>query len=1161
MTGMVTLWSLTLAEMRSSMRLVRTWVFIVIACALTVNVYIYMSTVHSLFSSVTSATGAFAPRFQMSSFLWQFLLVSLIGMIFLAFDIRARDVRERMAEVIDSRPMSNFHLLLGRLTGIVLLVLLVSSAVVLLLAGTSFIANRVDPSLGETVEPYSLLSFLALDLAPNLLLCGSVTLFLALAVKLRFVVLLIMVGILFGYTLLAIELPVHLLKPLSSLTTDVIVPSDVAPNFMNGLVLWQRASAILLAIGFLFLSATLYPRIDSVSKLTSLSFGFVFLLIGGSIRAALVTSAISTGIEHDRMANVHKALSSLQRADITHLAGDVRVLPGDDMYVDYEITFVPPPDGHVVFAFNHGFKIEELTLDAKEYAFDFKDGLIRLQISSENPDATRVLGISAKGDLDTNFGYFDSFLDLYAANARESRSLAQLGTEHAVNHNDYLALTPGIKWYPTAGPAFAEERYEITPRDQFTVDLVVTVPKDWIVAGPGSRTTIESNEAAIYRFAPDAPVTEVGLFGAQFVRRATEIAGVEFEVLFSPKHTRNLELFSDVMPELSNRVGEMLERAEDMGIGYPYTMFSVVEVPRFLRIYGGGLRMPSIHALPGIFLVRETGFPSTRFVNALNASKARHGDNISVSEMQYELLATYFENDVIGGNPFIGATRNFLNFQTYPTGSGATAMAYLTNALALRLLTDRTGFFSTHFVGSQLSSGEITAISIGGRFGSDSSRSITHTFRERVTNRPRVWQKIQSTALADLDFDSDPRIASDALTLKGDAVADALVEVISERKIGEFLGTLHKRYAGSSYTIDDFNQIQHELDIDFNSIVGDWLFDSNLPGFRIYEPEVLRLPDDDNGQPVYQTTFYLTNEEPAQGLVKLSYDEQRQDDMSNLGNQVPVFHLAKNSNYQIALHSEYPISRVRLHPYLSLNRRTLEVEVDERRSWNPENVVRLPLISSVDWRPDSDDSIVVDDLDEGFRVEGDRKQPFEYSSAYLWFLEANQGLRFTDPEFDQGLPVVGQFMHPSAYEIWWRQNKRKAWGRYRKTAAIASQGEGKSEAIFKAELPYTGLWKLEYHVPVGETIGIGERTSRQLDDVTAQIRYPDQRKVGSYFITIHDGERSIPIDFDVSNAAYGWNQLGEFDLNESEVEVSIDDRGEMWVYADAIRWSQSSRSD
>ena len=59
-----------------------------------------------------------APRFLMSQVGMFLLLVFLFGVIFLAFDIRARDRRERMLEVLDSRPLCNVELLFGRVLGV-----------------------------------------------------------------------------------------------------------------------------------------------------------------------------------------------------------------------------------------------------------------------------------------------------------------------------------------------------------------------------------------------------------------------------------------------------------------------------------------------------------------------------------------------------------------------------------------------------------------------------------------------------------------------------------------------------------------------------------------------------------------------------------------------------------------------------------------------------------------------------------------------------------------------------------------------------------------------------------------------------------------------------------------------------------------------------------
>ena len=43
------------------------------------------------------------------------LRVFMMALVFLSFDIRARDERERMHEVLDTRPVDNLAMLIGRL--------------------------------------------------------------------------------------------------------------------------------------------------------------------------------------------------------------------------------------------------------------------------------------------------------------------------------------------------------------------------------------------------------------------------------------------------------------------------------------------------------------------------------------------------------------------------------------------------------------------------------------------------------------------------------------------------------------------------------------------------------------------------------------------------------------------------------------------------------------------------------------------------------------------------------------------------------------------------------------------------------------------------------------------------------------------------------------
>ena len=84
------------------------------------------------------------PRFIMAGVGSFFLWVLLAAMIFLAFDVRARDARERMAEVLDARPVGNLTLLAGRLIGMVVVIWVPLLLLCLIMQGIGALSAAFD---------------------------------------------------------------------------------------------------------------------------------------------------------------------------------------------------------------------------------------------------------------------------------------------------------------------------------------------------------------------------------------------------------------------------------------------------------------------------------------------------------------------------------------------------------------------------------------------------------------------------------------------------------------------------------------------------------------------------------------------------------------------------------------------------------------------------------------------------------------------------------------------------------------------------------------------------------------------------------------------------------------------------------------------------------
>ena len=101
-------------------------------------------------------------------------------------------------------------------------------------------------------------------------------------------------------------------------------------------------------------------------------------------------------------------------------------------------------------------------------------------------------------------------------------------------------------------------------------------------------------------------------------------------------------------------------------------------------------------------------------------------------------------------------------------------------------------------------------------------------------------------------------------------------------------------------------------------------------------------------------------------------------------------------------------------------------------------------------------------------------------------------------------------------------------------------GDGSAVAIFIADLPEPGRWRLDYHVPDPHGLGFWG---------------PSYGTLGTLAMTaIADGQEA-EIAYDGASAEVGWNTIDEFVFISPNVRLEVSNRtdGEM-VIADAIRW-------
>lgn len=107
-------------ERRHTKRMLRYWVFLALAYLIGVGGFVYYSTLRALFSSITASAGLIGARYLVAVLGLYYLTGFVLAVVFLGFDVRARDVREGIVEVLDSRPLTNLELVAGRFVGLFL---------------------------------------------------------------------------------------------------------------------------------------------------------------------------------------------------------------------------------------------------------------------------------------------------------------------------------------------------------------------------------------------------------------------------------------------------------------------------------------------------------------------------------------------------------------------------------------------------------------------------------------------------------------------------------------------------------------------------------------------------------------------------------------------------------------------------------------------------------------------------------------------------------------------------------------------------------------------------------------------------------------------------------------------------------------------------------
>ncbi len=1145
------IWALALAEIKICCRLVRSWVFIVVALLISTLGYVVYCFAHILNSFLESGRGV-APRYGIALLAYFFVMIYTVGVIFLAFDVRSRDVRNKISEIIDSRPATNLDVVTGRLSGMLILLFIPMFAFIVLVVLWGLIAGLFNIGFGEPIELWSVLSSMIWDILPKLAFFGALTMFLSVFLRFRLLAVVIALGVQVFLFYLNSIIPQSLNGPITLFVGGFVHASEITPTFVTGEIVLSRVSFLLFTVALLLGAAAVIPRVTPTRKLYGV-FSVVALALGSVVMASgfglanQERSRITTWLEE------HQQLHSDTFPDVTHMSGTVDIAPGKSIELDLQLDFQFTNVGadSVVFSLNPGYEIISVEIqDQGVENYEFQYGILSIPFNLVSA-GENTLRIRAKGVPDESFAYLDR-ADVLLNHRGSAMSFVSAGHENYLFRSNYVALVPGISWYPTSGSSVDQDRYDIRPQDFFTLDLEVSVPNDWIVAGPGTRVELSVQEGVTYQFITEAPLPDLALISAKFEQQIVSLSGVDLELLYMSQHRKNFELFAEYGSVIQARIQAKLDRVSEIGLEYPYSRLSLVEVPATLRVFGGGWRRDSVLAPPGIVMMRETGFPTARFDRVFKVYGEQDWSEDEVETGVMNLLTNYFEHDFRGGNPFIAFARNFTSYQTSPTGEGAIALNYIVEQMALRLLTSQTSYYNfedTLETGIYVDAGYSYELEVA------KDQDLDQRVRSSFHFRPSVWESASSTSLAALSYYDDPELALEVLFLRGINVAQSMIDVFDPEELGTMLRVLQQQYGGSNYDYADLNEIAASVGVDFENRLGDWLFSETLPGFEVSPASVERVRDPESGTILYQTTFVLYNGENSPGLVTTSYeanikieDYYRQREM----NRSEPFLVPGGEAVRIAIHSANLPSVLWVEPYLSLNRDSIQISLPSSKKGEDIEIQQgqtLNHVTPTQWQLVDRFSVTVDDLDEGFSFIGSVNTTASTSLFDILFGDDDY------IELDEGLPIVDFDVNNQ----WQRESSDQSFGKYRRTHTRIQRGNGSVQAQFAANLPEGGTWSLSYHIP--RTWGNKGQVTTGVDGFVSNSSWvffePEP-----FPIEIHHDGIVNEVIIDPKALQSGWNEVGQYKITDPEVFVRVSGQGSGFeALADAVRWLPHSEKE
>ena len=1071
------------------------------------------------------------------------LLITIMQFCVIVVTLRAfsKIVGGNARTELQSRPFSNRTILLGYVVAASIMMLALAFANSILIYASALAGKHPNFWYGNIPALLPALNLLFIDLPLTFLFWSAVALLLRILLdNSLFAFIVASLGAL-AVWFAALIMPFDWAVLLSSSSHSSMVVSDLTPRLPSAEILLNRALTLVATIGICSLCASLWQRQDEGKNRYVWSGTVAFSAAMFMVGLQYLGVSADAGKREDWTAS-HRGFNPNHILDLRAVSGTVEIDPGNSLHLNLVLTLAKPANfdtAELVFSFNPGMSIQELSVDGSDTEFSFENGLLRIPCAS-SPCADKqqtALSIEASGTPDLRFGNMEPEID-YLHSVGMSPHLRKIfGTDNSLFNGRYIALLPSIRWFPMPGPLSVDKHVESLthPPDFFDVELTVSVNKEgWNVAAPGGKNE-NPERSSSYEFRTSHPVSQLAVLASRFDSRVMTIGDLTIELLVHERHADTIDALSIVERELKSYLTARLDALSDLGIQYKNPRLTFVEVPSYLRTVSG-YGMSFINSLPGLILVKESSIPLSSAITWNESMRAIYEDEGELRTVLFSSMLANIRRDYTGGDLEEAFARQLHPYAYQQFATDGVALNSLRQLLISNSVSDAPSGYryeDAELVANFAPLSKFNPIMTFGHLTRKFVGTYPTTANWHISNYLRMGEAsslARTISLRELDPSDDLLSVRKILYLKLEQCHRALKEMYGEKALHTLIAPLSEVTEATHATdsVEDIYRRAAESELKLGPFLREWLTTSSIPGFRTSRPISTRVTsggdtiiEDDELR--YRASFYIRNDHDSYGVMQFSVMNSQLVTQNNIG---PSIEIEPQTSYRVNLYSNDPIDAVEIDTFHSKNEGIFFIiPTPGRDEFNHDT---QSLIKRASWVPSDDPYIIVDNLDPSVEILWNRDtQPRTLQRIARWLDLVPDVTTVSSRGVHKPLPLSPPFLHSS----WISTDFLTSYGRYQQNIW---EVVGDAPTVrFSVNLPSSGDWILEYHVPP---------------------HYVYRRhKRYNFILRDNDVEHSISLNVERKD---GWLELGVFDLKGPMVQldlVSVKAENSRRV-VDATRW-------